>query len=121
MNALIDEVECGSCGGSRLRDDAAAVRFRDLTMDGICRMPLGRVQETILSWKLDKREQNIAGELIREINNRVAFLNDVGLDYLTIARTSASLSNGEAQRIRCLLYTSPSPRDQRGSRMPSSA
>ena len=58
-------------------------------MDGICRMPLGRVQETILSWKLDKREQNIAGELIREINNRVAFLNDVGLDYLTIARTSA--------------------------------
>ena len=100
MNALIDEVECGSCGGSRLRDDAAAVRFRDLTMDGICRMPLGRVQETILSWKLDKREQNIAGELIREINNRVAFLNDVGLDYLTIARTSASLSNGEAQRIR---------------------
>ena len=100
MNALIDEVECGSCGGSRLRDDAAAVRFRDLTMDGICRMPLGRLQKTVNGWKLDEREQNIAGELLREIKSRVAFLNDVGLDYLTISRTSASLSNGEAQRIR---------------------
>ena len=100
MNALIDEVECGSCGGSRLRDDAAAVRFRDLTMDGMCRMPLGRLQETVESWKLDKREHSIASELIREIKNRVAFLNDVGLEYLTIGRTSASLSNGEAQRIR---------------------
>jgi excinuclease ABC subunit A len=100
MQALIAEVECGGCGGSRLRDDAAAMRFRDLTVDGICRMPLGRLQETLQTWKLDKRETKIAGELIREIKNRVEFLNDVGLEYISISRTSASLSNGEAQRIR---------------------
>lgn len=100
MQSLIDEVECGSCGGSRLRDDAAAMRFRDLTVDGICRMPLGQLLKTVKSWKLDAREKKIAGELIREIKNRTQFLNDVGLDYISIRRTSASLSNGEAQRIR---------------------
>ena len=100
MQSLIGDVECGGCGGSRLRDDAAAVRFRDLTIDGICRMPLGVLIKTINKWKLDKRETKIAGELIREISSRVEFLNDVGLEYITINRTAASLSNGEAQRIR---------------------
>ena len=100
MQSLIGEVECGSCGGSRLRDDSAAVRFRDMTIDGICRMPLGGLAKTFKKWKLDSREKKIAGELVREIGGRVDFLNDVGLEYLTLNRTAASLSNGEAQRIR---------------------
>ena len=100
MQSLIGDVECGSCGGSRLRDDAAAVRVRDLTLDGLCRKPLGELATEINSWKLDKRETKISGELLREVQNRVQFLNDVGLEYLTISRTAASLSNGEAQRIR---------------------
>ncbi|MFT7631477.1 MAG: excinuclease ABC subunit A, partial [Mariniblastus sp.] len=100
MQSLIGEVECGSCGGARLRDDSAAVRFRDSTIDGICRMPLGTLASTLKKWKLDKREKKIAGELIREIAGRVDFLNDVGLEYLSLNRTAASLSNGEAQRIR---------------------
>ncbi len=100
MQSLIGEVECGSCGGSRLRDDAAAVRFRQLTIDGICRLPLGTLSKTLKKWRLDSREKKIAGELIREIVSRVDFLNDVGLEYLTLDRTAASLSNGEAQRIR---------------------
>lgn len=100
MQSLIGEVECGGCGGSRLRDDSAAVRFRELTIDGICRMPMGLLAKTIKKWKLDPREKKIAGELIREISARVDFLNDVGLEYLTLNRTAASLSNGEAQRIR---------------------
>ena len=100
MQSLIGEVECGTCGGSRLRDDAAAVRFRKLTIDGICRIPLGTLAKEINSWKLDKREKKIAGELLREVSSRVEFLNDVGLQYITINRTAASLSNGEAQRIR---------------------
>lgn len=100
MHSLIGDVECGCCGGSRLRDDAAAVRFRDMTIDGICRMPLGVLAKTFKKWKLDTREKKIAGELIREIGGRVNFLNDVGLEYLTLNRTAASLSNGEAQRIR---------------------
>ncbi len=100
LQSLIGNVECGKCGGSRLRDDAAAVRFRNLTIDGVCRMPLGALQKEMDSWKLDKREKKIAGELLREISGRVQFLNDVGLNYITISRTAASLSNGEAQRIR---------------------
>ncbi len=100
MQMLIGEVECGCCGGSRLRDDAAAVRFRELSIDGICRLPVGVMATTIKKWKLDPREKKIAGELIREISSRIDFLNNVGLEYLTLDRTAASLSNGEAQRIR---------------------
>ena len=100
MQSLIGEVECGCCGGSRLRDDASAVRFRDITIDGICRLPIATLMKTLKKWKLDRREKKIAGELIREISSRVSFLNDVGLEYLTLNRTAASLSNGEAQRIR---------------------
>ncbi len=100
LNSFVGDVECGTCSGSRLRDDAAAVRFREHAIDGLCRMPLGRLSTEIQSWKLNKREQKIAGELSHEITNRVQFLNDVGLEYLTLARTAASLSNGEAQRIR---------------------
>ena len=100
MQSLIGEVECGCCGGSRLRDDAASMRFRETTIDGICRMPIEVLSKTLKGWKLDPREKKIAGELIREIVGRVDFLNDVGLEYLTLNRTASSLSNGEAQRIR---------------------
>ena len=100
MTDLIDTVECGSCFGSRLRSDAAAVRFRDQTVDQLCRLPLGEFQRTVKKWKLDRREKRIAGEILREITNRVQFLNDVGLQYLSLARAANTLSNGEAQRIR---------------------
>ena len=100
MQSLIGEVECGCCGGSRLREDAAAMRFQGTTIDGICRMPIEGLSKMLKGWKLDKREKKIAGELIREIVGRVDFLNDVGLEYLTLNRTASSLSNGEAQRIR---------------------
>jgi excinuclease ABC subunit A len=100
LNALVDEVECSACGGGRLRDDAAATRFRDLTIDDLCRMPLSQVQKVIAKWKLTAREKRIAGELVREVKNRVEFLNDVGLEYLSLHRTAGSLSGGEAQRIR---------------------
>ena len=58
MQSLIGEVECGSCGGSRLRDDAAAMRFRDTTIDGICRTPIEGLSKMLKSWKLDGREKN---------------------------------------------------------------
>ncbi len=100
MMTLIDEVDCGVCMGSRLRVDAAAARFRDLTMDQICRTPLGRLMQVVQEWQLDKRESKIAGEIMREVKNRVEFLIEVGLEYLTLGRGANSLSNGEAQRIR---------------------
>ena len=100
LEQLVAEVECSTCGGSRLRDDASAVRFRDQTIDQFCRQPLGPLQQAIENWGLNDRERKIAGELVREITNRTQFLNDVGLDYLSLSRPAATLSNGEAQRIR---------------------
>jgi excinuclease ABC subunit A len=97
---LVAEVECGTCAGSRLRDDAAAVRLHGDTIDDLCRMPLAKFAETVDGWKFSDREKKVAGELVREISNRTRFLLDVGLDYLTVARPAASLSGGEAQRIR---------------------
>ena len=100
LDSLVSTVECSGCGGSRLRDDAAAVRFRDQTVDDLCRLPLVALQQRVTAWKLSTGERNIAGELIREITSRVQFLLDIGLDYLSLSRGAATLSNGEAQRIR---------------------
>jgi excinuclease ABC subunit A len=100
LDHLVDEVECSICGGGRLRDDAGAVRFRDKTLDELCRTPLG----TLLHWadelKLAGSDKKIAGELWREVRNRLQFLVDVGLEYLTIGRSAPTLSGGESQRIR---------------------
>jgi excinuclease ABC subunit A len=100
LEQFVDEVDCSTCSGSRLRDDASAVKFHGHTIDEYCRMPLGELQRVVNGWKLSERDRKIAGELIREIIGRVAFLNDVGLEYLAIGRGAATLSNGEAQRIR---------------------
>ena len=100
MEHLLSEVECSQCSGSRLRDDASAVQFREKTIAGYCRLPLGTLREEMQGWKLDSREMKIAGELVREITNRVEFLCNVGLEYLSLARPAPSLSGGESQRIR---------------------
>ncbi len=100
LEHLIDEVECSTCGGSRIRDDAGAYRFRNETVETLCRTPLGDLLSLVNKWELDDREQLIAGELLREIKARLEFLNEIGLFYLSLNRPSATLSNGEAQRIR---------------------
>ena len=100
LEHLVDEVDCTVCCGSRLRDDAAAVRFRDRTIDEICRLPLGKLLDEFKAWKPSATERKIAGEVYREICNRAQFLVDVGLDYLSLARPAPTLSGGEMQRIR---------------------
>ncbi|QDU58839.1 excinuclease ABC subunit UvrA [Aeoliella mucimassa] len=100
LEDLVGEIECSECGGSRLRDDAAAVRFHDQTIDQITRTPLGELLDTVNKWKLNAREKKVAGELVKEVANRLTFLVDVGLDYLTIGRSAPTLSGGESQRIR---------------------
>jgi excinuclease ABC subunit A len=100
LDQFIDEIDCSQCGGSRLRDDSAAVRFRERTLDSICRTPLGDLVEQVKKWKLTASEKKVAGELLREVQNRLTFLVDVGLNYLTLGRSGPSLSGGEAQRIR---------------------
>jgi excinuclease ABC subunit A len=100
LEHLVDEIECSQCAGSRLRDDSAAVRFQDRTIDQYSRLPLGDLLPTVEKWKLPAAQKKIAGELIREIRNRLTFLVDVGLEYLTIGRSAPTLSGGESQRIR---------------------
>jgi excinuclease ABC subunit A len=100
LDQFIDQIDCSQCGGSRLRDDSASVRFRERTLDSICRTPLGDLIGQVKKWKLAANEKKVAGELVREVENRLTFLVDVGLNYLTLGRAAPTLSGGEAQRIR---------------------
>ena len=100
LDHLVNEVPCSTCGGSRLRDDAAAVRFLDRNLGDLCGLPLRATLDLFKGLKLNKAQQQMAGELLREITNRLQFLVDVGLDYLTLSRSTPTLSGGESQRIR---------------------
>ena len=100
LEHLTDEIECSECGGSRLRMDAAAVRFAGRTIDQYARLPLSELLDVVKKWRLPAPQKKVAGELIREIRDRLTFLVDVGLDYLTIGRSAPTLSGGESQRIR---------------------
>ena len=100
LDQFTDEIDCGACDGSRLRDDAAAMQFRGGTIADFVHLPLDQLSKVVGGWKLEPRERKIAGELVREIRSRVRFLLDVGLSYLTLHRGAATLSGGEAQRIR---------------------
>jgi excinuclease ABC subunit A len=100
LQGMVDDVPCAGCMGARLRDDAAAVRFRGFTLDQISGWPLGRSLAFFQDLDLGTDEKHIAGDLVREIRDRLRFLVDVGLDYLSLARGTATLSGGESQRIR---------------------
>ncbi|MEL7267606.1 MAG: excinuclease ABC subunit A, partial [Planctomycetota bacterium] len=100
LDQFVAEVECFGCMGSRLRSDAASVRYREMTIGDLVQMPLQRLQQVVESWKLDRADKKVAGELLREVRDRTRFLVDVGLGYLTLHRGAATLSGGEAQRIR---------------------
>jgi excinuclease ABC subunit A len=100
VDAVMDEVPCSECGGSRLADVASAVSLWGRTLDVWGRMPLGRLQQELAAVKLDDADRKIAGDLLRELNARVSFLVDVGLEYLDMSRPAGSLSGGELQRIR---------------------
>jgi excinuclease ABC subunit A len=96
----VGEVPCPGCQGSRLRADAAAVRFADRTLQEVVELPLGECLEFLQGIKLKPAEKKIAGDLLREVTGRLGFLVDVGLHYLTLSRTMPTLSGGESQRIR---------------------
>ncbi len=100
LQGMVDEVPCAACMGARLRDDAAAVRFKGFTLDQISRWPLGQTLGFFKGLTLDTNERHIAGDLLREVRDRLTFLVDVGLDYVSLARGTPTLSGGESQRIR---------------------
>ncbi len=92
--------ECPDCGGSRLRKEALYVRVGGKTLADVVRMNIAQAREFFDSLKLSDEENAIAGKVLIEIRQRLQFLNDVGLEYLTLDRLSATLSGGEAQRIQ---------------------
>ncbi len=100
LDYLVSDVPCATCNGSRLKDYAAACRFQDHTIGAVGNWPLRQTFAFFKNLALTKEQQKIAGEVLREIKNRVQFLVDVGLDYVTLSRSTPTLSGGESQRIR---------------------
>jgi excinuclease ABC subunit A len=94
------EVPCPDCGGARLRPESLAVRLDDLNIHELTSLPIGDTDKFLRNLELSDRETTIAERVLKEIHARLGFLLDVGLDYLTLARGSATLAGGEAQRIR---------------------
>ena len=91
---------CPSCGGDRLSDIARAVTVGGIGIMDFCRMPIRKALEFMDELKLDGNMALIADQIVREIKSRLQFLMDVGLQYLTLSRSAATLSGGESQRIR---------------------
>ncbi len=94
------EVECTACVGQRLKPEVLAVRIDAHNIAQVNAMTIDETIDFFRKLKLTKREETIARQVVKEIVERLNFLMDVGLDYLTLSRASASLSGGEAQRIR---------------------
>ncbi|MBZ5602174.1 MAG: excinuclease ABC subunit UvrA [Acidobacteriia bacterium] len=90
---------CPDCGGSRLRAEALYIRVGNQNLAEVVRMNIAQAQEFFCGLQLSPEEMGIAEKILVEIQQRLKFLNDVGLEYLTLDRLSATLSGGEAQRI----------------------
>ncbi|MGN1349513.1 MAG: excinuclease ABC subunit UvrA [Anaerovoracaceae bacterium] len=91
---------CTECGGKRLRPEVLAVTINGINIMEFCEMPVRDALRFVENLELTEKEQLIAYQILKEIRARLRFLVDVGLDYLTLSRSSATLSGGEAQRIR---------------------
>ena len=93
------KTKCGNCHGKRLRPEANYVKVGGASITDLVELSLKDLRTFFKSLQLDSKEQEIAKRLLKEINNRLEFLSNVGLDYLTLNRKSNSLSGGESQRI----------------------
>ncbi len=99
-NDFMDFTPCPECGGRRLRPDVLAVTVGGKNIHEFCSMNITAALDFVNELKLNKTEEQISREIIKEIRARLNFLVSVGLDYLTLSRKAATLSGGEAQRIR---------------------
>lgn len=97
---LMTDTPCPTCNGARLNPDALAVTVGDTNIYEVTEMPIGDVQGFFKNIKLTDRQLQIGSQILKEINERIGFLVDVGLNYLTLSRSAGTLSGGEAQRIR---------------------
>ena len=100
IETFMVEKECSSCHGARLNKDVLNVLINDKNINDVCNMSIENLIDFFDNLVLTKEQQNIARLLLKEIKDRLAFLKDVGLEYLTLSRSAGTLSGGEAQRIR---------------------
>lgn len=91
---------CPDCQGRRLKPASLAVQVKGFSIAEFTEMPIARALPLVRSWTLTGREAKLAGRVVEEVQGRLEFLCAVGLDYLSLSRSSATLSGGEAQRIR---------------------
>ncbi|WP_294776250.1 excinuclease ABC subunit UvrA [uncultured Eubacterium sp.] len=100
IEEVMQECTCGECKGSRLKPEAMAVTVGGKNIYEFCSMSVSEELDFVNNLKLTEKEQMIGNLVLKEIKERLTFLNSVGLDYLSLARESGTLSGGEAQRIR---------------------
>lgn len=100
LEECMSEICCSACNGFRLRREALAVTVGEKNIAEVCDMPITEVIAFVDSLSLNEREHIIADRILKEIRSRLGFLNNVGLQYLTLSRGAATLSGGESQRIR---------------------
>jgi len=92
--------ECPDCKGRRLKASSLAVLVKGVSIAAFTALPVARAIPKLKGWEFSEREMQVAGRVLHEIRNRLEFLSAVGLDYLSLDRSAATLSGGEAQRIR---------------------
>ena len=100
IEGLMREIPCDECRGKRLRKESLAVTIDGKNIDEVCNLSVSKADTFFSELKLPEREMMIAHEILKEIRARIGFLNNVGLDYLTMSRSAGTLSGGESQRIR---------------------
>ena len=100
LEEYMSPAECGACHGKRLRPASLAVRVKSFSIAEFTELSIARALIAARNWELEGRETQIAGRVVDEIRRRLEFLSAVGLDYLSLERSAATLSGGEAQRVR---------------------
>ena len=100
LEECMSERPCPDCGGKRLRKEALAVTVGGIGIDEFCRKSVDQALDFIGGLTLTEQQMRIAERILKEIKNRLGFLQSVGLQYLTLSRSAATLSGGESQRIR---------------------
>ncbi|HEY8910746.1 MAG TPA: excinuclease ABC subunit UvrA [Desulfosporosinus sp.] len=100
IEGYMSEYPCPDCQGKRLKPEALAVKVGGISIDDLTRLPITEAISFLNKLILTSKEETIAHQILKEIRERLGFLINVGLDYLTLGRAAGSLSGGEAQRIR---------------------
>ena len=100
LKQFMQDTPCNVCDGKKLKPESLGVTINDMGIMDICDLPINNCYDFFSTLKLTENEQHIARDVLKEIKERLEFLMNVGLDYLTLNRLSSTLSGGESQRIR---------------------